>query len=218
MGSYHISCDEKQKIRNWLMKFSAISVRERFAKNEIVTCIDKEVAIITDPTLLLSNTQWIDIVGYKNKITKMPDKYIISFVVNEHDEEMSKIYRHYREELKCPVYRIMLNTFRSKGVDKVITGATPFEFVNLIANASFVITDSFHGTAFSINFNVPFAFIGVPGNNDRMKELLENCKLEQRTLHKNNYPKAECSFSEANKYLSKVRKENIKWIKNAINE
>ena len=45
----------------------------------------------------------------------------------------------------------MLNTFKPKGIDKVIPGANPYEFIDLIDNAAFVITNSFHGTAFSLN-------------------------------------------------------------------
>ena len=65
-----------------------------------------------------------------------------------------------------------------------ILNAGPSEFLSLITNASFIITNSFHGTAFSINFDVPFYTVvsEKKKNNNRMESLLDYVGLGKRIV------------------------------------
>lgn len=211
MGSYHPKHNEEELFKNELRKFSSISVREVYAKNILERIVGKEIDVLIDPTLMLSKNEWQNIAFRGiNHITE--GKYILVFVINKHSTDMTKIYKYYKNILKLPVLKIMLNTYKSRSVDKVVAGPTPEEFVELIGRASFVITDSFHGLAFSINMNVPFAFINVEGNNDRMSELLDNCGLLDRALKDNKMVDIDCDFSTANTFLESERIKSKKWI------
>ena len=79
------------------------------------------------------------------------------------------------------------------------------QFIDLIDNAAFVITNSFHGTAFSLNLNTPFVQIPVEGNNQRMQELLELVKWDETM-----------NFENTNKIIKQKREDDIKWLKNAL--
>lgn len=207
-GGYIISKQEKNVFRELLSKYDYISVREKFTKNQIEGIVDKNIYTILDPTLLIDATEWREIVVDNKKYIKykfIPKSYILAFTIGSNHTNESELFKRYSEKYKLPVYKIMLNTFKPKGIDKVIPGANPYEFIDLIDNAAFVITNSFHGTAFSLNLNTPFVQIPVEGNNQRMQELLELVKWDETM-----------NFENTNKIIKQKREDDIKWLKNAL--
>lgn len=191
-----------------MSKYDYISVREKFTKNQIEGIVDKNIYTILDPTLLIDATEWREIVVDNKKYIKykfIPKSYILAFTIGSNHTNESELFKRYSEKYKLPVYKIMLNTFKPKGIDKVIPGANPYEFIDLIDNAAFVITNSFHGTAFSLNLNTPFVQIPVEGNNQRMQELLELVKWDETM-----------NFENTNKIIKQKREDDIKWLKNAL--
>ena len=205
---YIISKQEKNVFRELLSKYDYISVREKFTKNQIEGIVDKNIYTILDPTLLIDATEWREIVVDNKKYIKykfIPKSYILAFTIGSNHTNESELFKRYSEKYKLPVYKIMLNTFKPKGIDKVIPGANPYEFIDLIDNAAFVITNSFHGTAFSLNLNTPFVQIPVEGNNQRMQELLELVKWDETM-----------NFENTNKIIKQKREDDIKWLKNAL--
>ena len=67
-------------------------------------------------------------------------------------------------------------------------GAGPAEFISCYAGAKFVVTNSFHGTAFAINFNIPFYVAPLPVSmagevNSRLIEILEWYGLSERFIY-----------------------------------
>lgn len=208
MGGYIISKQEKNVFRELLSKYDYISVREKFTKDQIEGIVDKNIYTILDPTLLIEATEWREIVVDNKKYIKykfIPKSYILAFTIGSNHTNESELFKRYSEKYKLPVYKIMLNTFKPKGIDKVIPGANPYEFIDLIDNAAFVITNSFHGTAFSLNLNTPFVQIPVEGNNQRMQELLELVKWDETM-----------NFENTNKIIKQKREDDIKWLKNAL--
>lgn len=208
MGGYIISKQEKNVFRELLSKYDYISVREKFTKDQIEGIVDKNIYTILDPTLLIDATEWREIVVDNKKYIKykfIPKSYILAFTIGSNHTNESELFKRYSYKYKLPVYKIMLNTFKPKGIDKVIPGANPYEFIDLIDNAAFVITNSFHGTAFSLNLNTPFVQIPVEGNNQRMQELLELVKWDETM-----------NFENTNKIIKQKREDDIKWLKNAL--
>lgn len=208
MGGYVLTESEKDLFSKLLSKYDFISVREEFTRSQLIQLVDKEIYKILDPTLLLTANQWRDIVlENKDYIHYKFEKnsYILAFTIGESHENEADIFITYSKRMGLPVYKIMLNTFKPKGVDKVLAGANPYEFIDLIDNAAFVITNSFHGTAFSLNLNTPFLQLKVPGNNQRMDELLKLLEWDQNE-----------NFEIANSILEKKREEDLKWLINAL--
>ena len=127
-------------------------------------------------------------------------------------------------ERNIPVYRICKRAFHVKKDTGVINilDAGPAEFLFLIAHAEYVITNSFHGTAFSVNFSVPFYTVvsSAKKNNSRLESLLASTGLLNRLLSDNidintvniNMP----DFKEAQKKLQQVREQSIAFLKTNI--
>lgn len=215
MGGYVLNKDDKRHFKSKLNHFDYISVREKHTEKQISSLVNKDIRILLDPTLLISGHEWRQIanqhiIHYKFK----KNKYILAFTIGEIGEEIVTAYNYFSKKLGLPIYRIMLNTYKPKGISKVISGATPYEFIDLIDNARFVITNSFHGTAFSINLNTPFVQIPVKNNNQRMSELLNFVGLKNQSLMKKNFSniRTEIDFEEINKKLDDKRSSDLNWL------
>ena len=99
---------------------------------------------------------------------------------------------------------------------------TPLEFVNYIKNAAFVVTNSFHGTCFSIIYGTPFYSVRYGDNPARAEELLEKYHLSDR-LYREGNPIDDNLMSNDDIYLARLKLEedataSEKWLEGALNE
>ena len=133
-----------------------------------------------DPTLLLDNQKWENMVGKAESTIELPDSYIISlFLGNDYFNEEKEIAK-----------QTGLSLMQFKDFET----AAPDEFLKIIKNASLVLTDSYHVTIFSMLFHKPFIVFqrkskGV-SMNSRFETLdsyfhLENRFYENVKKHKN---------------------------------
>lgn len=179
MGNYRFSEEDAKVAKRCLSRFTAISVRERHAKEEVDAITGGDAFICLDPTLLLSADDWRRFARKPNGIGG--ERYLLVFTVDNHPERAWRVWDRHARELGTSVYRIANNRVPVSRVDKTLRGVTPQEFVWLIDHAAYVVTDSFHGTAFSINLETPFTVVpNKHGNNVRMTELLAFVGLSER--------------------------------------
>ena len=95
------------------------------------------------------------------------------------------------------------------------------DFLSLIANASYVVTDSFHATAFSINFNTPFMIIFPEKFSTRLASILEVTGLQNRIVEDYNDIKLAneiIDFTHANEVLNSEREKACKYLDKALNQ
>ena len=143
----------------------------------------REVPCVIDPTLLLNSEQW-------SKVMKVPEtknQYLLVYDLNG-GVPMLNLAREFAAEKGLKIYCITRHpdiSFIYKGIDKVIYDAGPREFVGYFSRASYVVTDSFHGTAFAIIFKKNFnTYIALPRASQRIKSLLGVCNLLGRIVDK----------------------------------
>ena len=201
-----------KKYSELLSQYSTISVREEKALGLIKNLTGKDAAWVCDPTLLIGKEVWLKL-AQKTKITiKEPYVlfYILTYAYNPYPE-IERIIRQIQEKYKGCRF-VFLN---GKVSDKwrhnsvVVNNISPYEFISLIEKAEFVVTTSFHGTAFAINFRKPFYSI-IQSNlllDDRMYSLLHRLGLENRAVRYDN----ELKFEEM-KYDSEVEKQISEFI------
>lgn len=164
-------------LRNYLKAFSAISVRENSVKKLIAPLTNIPVEVTIDPTLLLTKEQWFKILPPPKKTYKEP--YIVVYKLQPSDltDKLSKVISRLYH---CRIIEIPANV--NLWEPKSFNTPTPTEFVHLIANARFVVTTSFHGTAFSIIMRRPFYSIVINETDERISGLLTQCGLAHRIL------------------------------------
>lgn len=204
----------KEAYKNYLSSFSNISVREKSGKNIIDGLLEKDVKVVLDPTLLITKEEWEVIVDHKPS----DDKYILVYSI-DNKKQMFAQAKKLSKELNLPIKQVFA-TPKSKlyGVKNV--NANPFEWIQVFNNASYVITDSFHGTAFSINLAKPFKVFYHEGKNtySRIDNLLEIVGLEnQKMTNNSDVSKIEdIDYTSVRKKLDEERKKSYAFIDSSL--
>lgn len=182
MGSYQFSSTEKNHIKNLLTDFDAVSVREKDAQVLLQEVLEKTVQHVFDPTLLLSKKEWLEAVGVSvEDLSNNKEKYILLYTVPKVPLIRSAV-DYFSKKLGLKVVSIDQGLSAGAKVDQQIRDAGPVDFLRLFANAEFVITDSFHGTCFSVNFGKPFIVISSGKHANRIESLLSLLGLQERII------------------------------------
>lgn len=217
LGNIDIDEQKENIYINKISRINHISVREERAKEILSRLIKKNIDVVLDPTMLLTKFDWIE--KTKN-LKKEKEKYILSYFVDP-DKEFVKIVNKVAEKEKLKVIHFAL---RKNGVKHILRSAYtdgPFEFINLIKNAEYIICTSFHATVFSIIFNKKFWVIPHRKTGSRVTNLLKKLDIAERAVdsleefEKLDYDK-EIDYAKVNKILEIERKKSIEWLENAI--
>lgn len=147
-----INTNHLARLTKALKDFDSISVRNEHSHKFAQTLLGKSVPIVVDPTLLWKFDEYNQ---------KSNEKYILVYVLGK---EISGTNKKAIEKIKkvygdMKVYAIVIPTRKFEKcdyADEVIYDTGPIEWLNMFRNATFVFTDSFHGTLFSIKFRKPF--------------------------------------------------------------
>lgn len=218
-GVSAIPMQARKYYKKHLQAYDAIGVREKDAVELVKTLAHKESKWVLDPTLLLDKETWLKIASP----VEVNEPYILLYeltpckYIRELAEYINKTY-------DWQIIRICKNANSDYKDGRIINivDAGPAEFLYLFSKASLIITNSFHGSAFSINFQRPFYTV-LPlrkQNNSRQRSLLEMFKLTDRLLvegdkypcHKN----LEIDYQPIVGILLQERAKSIQFLKNAI--
>jgi len=219
-GSYRLLAGEEVIIKRYLSGFSSISVREEYAKKMLKSFLKNDIEVVLDPTLCVDKTGWLKLSKNREKYREVvKEKYILLYTVGDY-RVAEKFIKYYKKKLECKVLWLKLDTRQNLDVDYIINDATPYDFLYLISEADFIITNSFHGTVFSINFNIDFISIKNQKNPERVKDILEKLNLESRLVdssYTTSQMPCKCiDYSKSNMLLQNLREESLNWIFNAL--
>lgn len=164
----------EQFVKNQVQKLDAVSVRESSAV-KILQELGIESKQVLDPVFLLDKEHWVN--KFIEKEQKL-DKYV--FVYDFDNNEAIKAYAtHLSKKYKLKIY----STNKLSYADKSFWNEGPIKFLNLVFNAEFVLTNSFHALAFSLIFEKQvFVFNRSTSINTRMFDLLSLFNLTYRMV------------------------------------
>lgn len=179
IGREMLDKEEYAEVKRMLRSYKAISVREASAKL-LIESMGYKVIHVLDPTFMLDKKDWLQYMS--KRIVKQP--YILVYLpYNIHNKDL--IYRSvYKIALRkgLKIVTFSWNIFPDKLADKTIYFANPGDFLSLMFYADCIVTNSFHGTAFSINLNKQF-YVYLPSSfGTRILSVLELCCLKCRLL------------------------------------
>ncbi|MBM6834299.1 polysaccharide pyruvyl transferase family protein [Megamonas hypermegale] len=174
----------KNKLKQFFNEMKSISIREKAGANILYNLIGKDVPVLVDPTILLSKEKW-------QKLELKPkwyngEKYILTYFLGN----PSLIIENLAKKNDWKIYNLMDSNNLDLYVSKVE------EFLFLIHHAELVVTDSFHGTVFSILMNTPFLVVnrqqkGVADMTSRIDTLIELFGYQDRYI-----VNGECNLSD----------------------
>lgn len=212
-GHNEMSQDLVDYYKNWLSRYNHITVREDNAVS-ILSEMKLDALQVLDPTFLLDREYW------ENYITPIPEeKYILVYQIHN-DKKLGEYARNVAKEKGRKLIRISASLHQIKRPGKLIWIPNLGKFLSYIRNAECLITDSFHGTAFSIIFNTPFvevlpnnktgsrnlSILNLTGLSHRILSNINNIELAYRTV----------DFTEANAVLKKKKVESIEILRRMI--
>lgn len=220
IGISKLKKSDYEKLIEDINKIDKISVRERSAKELLEKkIVKKNIEVVLDPTFLIKKEEWEK--KFRNKFL-IKEEYIFAYEV-DYNEEYIKIVN---ELSKRTNLKVVYFEKRNKGYNKVLKNmycSGPKEFVMYLKNAKYVVTSSFHATAFSIIFNKNLWVVAHKVTGSRTADLLKMCKLENRIVKsyseflQNEYDE-EIDYEKVNKIIEKMRKKSTLWLENSINE
>ncbi len=202
---------EIKYIQKYLNDFDCISVREEQHAVLLSKMFNINVEVTLDPVFLLEKSEW-------NKLTKpikrMPQKYILVYVL-EYSEELIDCANKKAKELKSEIIYISLIKNHING--KVLNGIGPSEFLYVFSGATYVCTNSFHGTAFSIIFNKNFSVVRHTTRNSRIDNILEISGLKERYYDvKNKQQLDSINYDVVNRKLINVIEKSKSFIQKSL--
>lgn len=221
IGVSNLSNDEAHYLNTHLQKYDAISCREKIGTEELNRVVKgKEVINVLDPTFLLTKDDWDNIA----ESPSIKEPYILCYFIGDKNY-YREIAKQLSVDLKLPLYFVPVSWKDMGQGFNLQTEAGPKEFLGLIRDARLVLTDSFHGTAFSINYRKSFyAFTKVEGgknamDNSRLYDILSKLHLENRlydSLTKVEF--TDIDYSEAEIILDAERKKSVFFLKDALSD
>lgn len=210
-----------ERIKNLSSKFSHLSTREYRSSNMLSQLTGKKVETVLDPTLLFSADEWeklLDIGETKEK------PYLLAYFLGHNEKHWKQVYKIAKKlNLQVKVIPVFKADKERTGV--IDSGVGPKEFVNLVKNATYVCTDSFHGVAFSVNFSRNFTVFkrfnkfDIANQNSRIYNILDCLHLRNRLFSQKHFKKyiyENIDYKAAHKYLGDEIKKSENFLKESL--
>lgn len=197
-----------------LENFYHISVREKTGKEIIhrIMPARDDITVDVDPVFLLKRKEWQCFVAPFNQ-----SPYIFVYTVGN-PQNVYQYASKLASEKKINIINLRYTkSFRrpAEQIGQVIYDASPEEFVSLIGNAAYVVTNSFHATAFSLIFNRE-VFVEMPaGLSSRIQDLFYLVGLSHRTIDEKIEP---INWQDVNENLAVAREQSMKNLSFMLND
>lgn len=208
METSNIEDNVKPIIRKYLKNFDAISVREINLKNLLLNLYDKDIDLVLDPTLLASSSIWENII----EKPKINGKYVFIYQYGS-DKNVIRIAKRIATQIGAKVLNLN-NDVLKIGNDNSLFDTSPYQFLGYIKYASFVITPTFHGTAFSVILKKPFYNVKFNSiENTRVGSLLKDLNLIDRIVLEDSSPDySEIDYNKVDSMLNSMQIKSINYL------
>ena len=201
--------------KNALSKYYAISMREESGVELVKSLGFPDAQLVLDPTLLLTRDNW-------DKIATHPmhagESYVLAYGLNDNPRLLSfaaGVAREYGINLISINYNPI--HLPSAGIKEITPDVT--DFIGLFEDASYVVTDSFHATAFALNFGIPFTAIAPPRFSTRITSILSLTHTNERLLinyNDSSMLRKPIDFEAVHDVLSNMRDKSVSFLRNAL--
>lgn len=217
IGEKNVREQDSKAICEYLRVIDAISVREKQIIPEIQKYTDKEVYNTVDPTLLLKEEQYRKIASQAST-----EKGYVLIYQNTRNDDIYKIAKQVAAARSLRIIEVgYRRQFPLTGIP-IIESAGPREFLALYRDADYIVTNTFHGTVFSILFRKEFISIPLKGRESRVINLTEKLGLSGRLVTKYSYDNVKClleqkiDYEHVNSLLDQEREKSYSFIWEAV--
>lgn len=210
-------------VKDSLKRFDAVSLREASSLPLLESLGRKDGVAVCDPVFLLPKEEWLEFIaeenhpvsGYRNLKKFLEEKYLLVYEA-EKSANLDNIAKSVARERGLRIFSV--SNIATPYADKSFWHASPLDFVRLIAKADYVVSNSFHATAFSLIFHRDFCVVGRQDkSNSRMYSLLKDIGLKERysNVYSNKMSSA-INFSEADERMNHKIENSKLFLKNNL--
>ena len=191
LGRDYIPNYNKNTIRKYIKEIDNVSIREDTGRTLLKELTGRDVPVVADPTLLMHSYEWDEL---KAKV-KLPNHYTLCYFLDEPADEVKiAICKYVKENNKKVVILGNIDKFDLPTKDVIRPAAGPAEFLTIMSKADMVITDSYHGMLFAINYHRKFWSVernySQYDQSSRQLTILSRLHLEDR------YVKGDYNFTD----------------------
>ena len=218
LGRNYIPDYNKKILRKFINDVPCLSVREDEGHRLIKELTGRDALVVADPTLLLKSADWdklkIDI--------ETPVDYVLCYFLDEPSQDVKTSVCQYAHKSDKDI--VILGTmdnldYPKDRVHHPIAG--PGEFLSLISKASMVITDSYHGMLFAINYHKKFWSVERAysqfDQSSRQLTVLNRLSMEERYVNGNiNFTDADIDYTAVQAKIDEFVALSMKYLKNSL--
>ena len=196
--SSSFSCDKipkiyQQEYQYFLKQYQSIFVREKNGKQIAEALTGRtDIEVVLDPTLLLDKNEWSKYAD-KSSLKNIPQEYILFYMLAytyNPQNKMAEILNKLQNQYKIPILSLSEKPANFNGefiqIEQTQTIGI-YEFLDLFRNATMVVTSSFHGTAYALNFGKPLLALidGEKKSDDRISTIVEKMEVNKQLINTN---------------------------------
>lgn len=208
MGTINTTVDDDDFVKGMMSNFEIISVRENDLKSYLQRLGVESLQVI-DPVFLLTKEQWRRI----KTPSILNNKYILFYNLLNSAKARNFADRLGKEK-GMPVIEINKKTMMGKGY---VRNASVEMFLQLIDDADYVVSNSFHGVAFSVIFEKQFYAVGMGEKSSRVVSLLSALDISNRYIEDGlSFSQTDINYERVKNSLKQFKEFSVAYIKNAI--
>ena len=218
-GSFCYAGHAAELLKRSLEEFDSIAVREPDFADYIRTLLpDREVMVTLDPTLLLEENHWVNLATSPSRAPS--SGYVLTYTLGS-PPGFQELVEATRRRYPAPVVAINQDPFLGHKADFHLKDAGPDEFLSLFRNATAVVTNSFHGVAFSIIFGKPFLVCPPSSGVNRISGLLERLGISNRIQNSGPVAAAvdsDIDYATVRSNLARLREDSDRYLVKAFSK
>ena len=213
MGKIATNAQDDAYVKEQMVHFGQISVREDDLL-EYLKGLGVNSVRVCDPVFLLSRKQWEEI----SVAPKIKQQHYILFYNLLITKESAAFAKALSVETGLPVYEITKKTSLFSRDTHLISDASVGEFLGLVRGADYVVSNSFHGVAFSIILEKQFFAVGMGEMANRVISLLNSVGLNDRYRESTQQliPSSKIDYNQVKRFLDVVIGESKNYLINAL--
>lgn len=218
LGRNYIPNYNKRILKKYIKDVPCVSVREDEGHRLIKDLTGRDVAVVSDPTLLMRNNEWDKL----KEDVQLPERYVLCYFLDEPADDVQNAISKYAHKKNLDIVVLgKLGTvdFPSDRIYQPTAG--PGEFLTIISKAEMVITDSYHGMLFAINYHRNFWSVERAysqfDQSSRQLTVLSRLGMEKRYLKSNfNFTDAEIDYVKVQTKINDFVSYSMNYLKTSL--
>ncbi len=177
IGLHDLDAKYQAQLKDYLASYRVISVREQ-SSIPILEHLGIKCECVLDPSLLLDKSEWDNFATFSCNV---PQKYLLVYYFGNAVSIM-RLAEQIAKNRGLRIVRVSVGFESYKEDDVVFRYPSPEFFIGLFSKAAFILTNSFHGTAFAINYGIDFLVYPTTEHNARFDSILDMFDLQCRNI------------------------------------